>query len=305
MDDDKRKTLWFKAAARQLLDAGLPLPMPLEAAVADKPVPLSIGAGRSWRLWATENGYTKPQTKLLISAIHSLTGSRHYLAAMTQPGAQRHGPDGVVVAAVNDEHRAYAATQLAEWKAMTKAAKAAKSHTAGRASAPEDHQKPASVVGGAAKAIDPVSSTDPSEIGLKPASEPASPKQPAVEVVLKPKPRPLARQVAASSGLWPPEVPRPAPISAPKSAAASPLPQPSNAIVGHAVSVVVRRRNTARLIGVWSAKGLTAAIKAEELAVVRDVAVELQREGFGFPPAAERLVEERYADLVVEHRRRA
>jgi hypothetical protein len=145
MDDDKRKTLWFKAAARQLLDAGLPLPMPLETAVAAKPVPLSLGAARSWRLWATENGYTKPQTKLLISAIHSLTGSRHYLAAMIRPGAQRYDPDGVAVAAVSDEHRAYAATQL------------------------EGHQEPASAVGEAAKLIDPVSSTETNEIGLSSA----------------------------------------------------------------------------------------------------------------------------------------
>jgi hypothetical protein len=85
----------------------------------------------------------------------------------------------------------------------------------------------------------------------------------------------------------------------------SSLPPPNPPIVLHAFDVVVRRRHSARLIGVWSARGLTAAIDAEQLAVVRDVAAELRREGFGFPPAAERLVEERYADLVVEHRRRA
>jgi hypothetical protein len=85
----------------------------------------------------------------------------------------------------------------------------------------------------------------------------------------------------------------------------SSLPPPNPPIVLHAFDVVVRRRHSARLIGVWSARGLTAAVEAEGLAISRDVMAELKREGFSFPPAAERLIEGRFSDLVVEHRRRA
>jgi hypothetical protein len=156
-----------------------------------------------------------------------------------------------------------------------KAVRQERQTTADRASGSRDTRKPASSAAGTANAVRTGKDTGQRQTPLLPSVQQAA---------------------AASPGPWPAK----ALASIPKSTS---LP-PANVLIAlHAFNVVVRRRHSAKLIGVWSARGLSAAIDAEQIAVGRDVKDELKREGFGFPPAAERLVEGCFADLVIENRR--
>jgi ProQ/FINO family len=115
----------FQDLARQLVAAGLPLPVPLQRAVAGDVRPVAVGSREAWAAWAAERGYDAGQVETLLTALAKLTHSGAYRMGLASDLSERHDVDGQAVEAVGPFDR-HSAALIEHARALHDAAKAAK-----------------------------------------------------------------------------------------------------------------------------------------------------------------------------------
>jgi hypothetical protein len=245
------------------------------------PLPLARDSHRTWPAWARAHGYGEAEIRLLIKRVMpALVASRGYLMALARPGAMRHDPDGAVVEAVSEAHQLQAATMLAARKA--KAEPSAKAEPPAQEEEARPSGMPAAAASEAADAcvtVSPCSDATAAPTAHSPAADDG--KRPAraepVVVVKRSRSRPS--------------------FAGPGVVASSTLRSTFAAVVG--------RRNSARMLAIWSKRpDATRLIDAELQGITADVEAALERDGFGSSPAAvRRLVDDLVIDAGIRRRR--
>jgi hypothetical protein len=103
--------------AAPLIEAGLPLPAPLQWALDGDPQPLALSTRSTWPEWARAHGYSPEQVIILSACISRLARSAPYIRALATDLSLRYDADGVETEPVADTDRHSAAATIAAWSA--------------------------------------------------------------------------------------------------------------------------------------------------------------------------------------------
>jgi hypothetical protein len=91
--------------AAPLIEAGLPLPVPLRWALDGDPEPLALSTRATWPEWARAHGYNDDQVAALNACIGRITRSTSYIKALALDLSVRYDADGNVTEPTTDMDR--------------------------------------------------------------------------------------------------------------------------------------------------------------------------------------------------------
>ena len=91
--------------AAPLIEAGLPLPVPLRWALDGDPEPLALSTRGAWPEWARAHGYNDDQVAALNACIGRITRSTSYIKALALDLSVRYDADGNVTEPTTDMDR--------------------------------------------------------------------------------------------------------------------------------------------------------------------------------------------------------